>query len=78
MVLLFWHSCKCPFFGGVITRDSVYSVDLSPDFNRSLQAEVSTKILASLPAMINSTGVLSTTADFPHLQCFNGCVHFFS
>ena len=50
-----------PFFGSVITRDSVHVVGHSPGLQILLQIEVR---MAS-PALTNSDGMLSTAADFP-------------
>ena len=50
-----------PFFGSMITRDSVHVVGHSPGLQILLQTEVR---MAS-PALTNSDGMLSTAADFP-------------
>ena len=60
-----WHSCKLPFFGSMITRDSVHVVGHSPVFQILLQIVVRMPIMASPPAWTNSADRLSTPADFP-------------
>ena len=49
-----WYSCKCPFFGKVITMDSVYLIGHSPVFKIRLA------IMASPPALTCYAGMLST------------------
>ena len=70
MVLYFWHSCKLPFFGSVITRDWVHVVGHSPVLQILLQIAVRMSIMASPPAWTNSAGMLSMPADFPIFSAF--------
>ena len=64
-MLYVWHNCKFPFFGGVITRDLVHSVDNSPVFKILLHTEVRTSIIAFSSDLTNCAGMLSTPDDFP-------------
>ena len=65
MVLYFWHSCKLPFFGSVITKDWVHVVGHSPVFQILLHIEVRMSIMAFPPVWTNSSSMLSMPAEFP-------------
>ena len=67
MVLYFWHSCKLPFFGSVITREWVHVVSHSPVFQILLQTEVRMSIMASPPVWTNSAVCYPRRLIFPAL-----------
>ena len=63
----FWHCCRLPFLGSVMTKDWVYGVGHSPVCQILLQivARALAMITFSPPAWTCSAGMLSTPADFP-------------
>ena len=70
IVRYFWHCCRLPFLGSVMTKDWVHGVGHSPVCQILLQTVVRAVITSSPPAWISSAGMLSTRADFPF---FNDC-----
>ena len=71
IVQWFWHCCRSPFLGNVMTRDWVHRVVHSPVRQILLQIVVRAVITSSPPAWISSAGMLSTPADFPF---FSYCI----
>ena len=55
--LYFWHSCKLPFFGSVITRDWAHVVGHSPVFQILLQIDFRMSIMTFPPAWTNNAGM---------------------
>ena len=70
IVRWFWHCCRLPFLGSVMTKDWVQLVGHSPVCQILLQIVVRAVITFSLPIWTSSAGMLSTPADFPF---FNDC-----
>ena len=66
----FWHCCRLPFLGSVMTKDWVHGVGHSPVCQILLQIVVRAMITSSPPAWTISAGMLLTPADFPF---FNDC-----
>ena len=69
IVRQFWHSCRLPFLGSVMTKDWVHGVGHSPVCQILLQIVVRA-VITSPPAWTRSAGMLSTPTDFPF---FNDC-----
>ena len=70
IVRYFWHCCRLPFLGSVMTKDWVHGVGHFPVFQILLQIVVRAVITSSPPAWTSSAGMLLTPADFPF---FNDC-----
>ena len=70
IVRYFWHCCRLPLSGSVMTKDWVHGVGHSPVCQILLQLVVRAVITSSPPARTSSAGMLSTPADFPF---FNDC-----
>ena len=72
IVRQFWHCCRLPFLGSVMTKDLVHEVGHPPVCKILLQIVVSyvVVITSSPPAWTSSVGMLSTPADSPF---FNDC-----
>ena len=70
IVRLFWHCCRLPFLGSVMTKEWVHGVGHSPVCQILLQVVVKTVITSSPPAWTSSAGMLSTSADFPFFNDF--------
>ena len=70
IVRQFWHCCRLPFLGSVMTIDWVHGVGHFPVCQILLQIVVRALITSSLHAWTSSAGMLSTPADFPF---FNDC-----
>ena len=66
----FWHCCRLPFLGSLMTKGWVHGVGHSPVCQILLQIVVRAVITSSPPAWTSSAGMLSTPADFPF---FNDC-----
>ena len=64
IVWLFWHCCRLPFLGSVMTKDWVHRAGYSPVCQILLQIVVRAMIKSSPPALTSSAGMLSTPADF--------------
>ena len=60
----FWHCCRLPFLGSVMTKDWVHGVGHTPVCQILLQIVVRAMIKSSPPALTSSAGMLSTPADF--------------
>ena len=70
IVRYFWHCCRLPLLGSVMTKDWVHGVGHSPVCQILLQIVVRAVITSSPPAWTSSAGMSSTPADFPF---FNDC-----
>ena len=70
IVRWFWHCCRLPFFGRVITSDWVQQGGHSPVCQILLQMLRSASVMVSPPAWSSSVGVLSTPQLFPDLSDF--------
>ena len=70
LVLEFWHCCRLPFLGSVMSKGWVHGVGHSPVCQILLQIVVRVVITSSPPTWTSSAGMLSTPTDFPF---FNDC-----
>ena len=72
----FWHCCRLPFLGSVMTKDYVHRVGHSPACQILSQVVVRAVITTSPPAWTSSAEMLSTRTDFPFLKRLYCSLHF--
>ena len=68
IVRQFWHCCRLPFLGSVMTKDWVYGVCHSPVCQILSHIVVRAVITSFPPAWTSSDGMLSIPADLPFLS----------